>query len=213
MSLEVRNYTETPPGLWRYRVPETGIWVKDFYAYNDLEAEVLRHYKANGKGAPSGLRQSIIDQMCQQLPEGWCHDGNRWLAIGQRFAAEFQRVLTGTTTLVDWWINAGRQRVSQEEADRRAEICSTCIFNQLPQGCTACNGKALRDLANQIVGGSATAFDSTLQACQICGCELRAKVWLPLDVLQRHIPAAQLAQFPPPNGAYKGCWLRDEVTP
>lgn len=214
MPVTINNWNMTPPGLWRYRIPEiadaTVAWVKGFYAYNDLEAEIHRRYKANGIGVPADLRQLIVEQLCQTLPEGWCNDGSLLSKIGTAISREFNRVVQGTTTLLDWWVSSGRRKVPLEEANRRAAICATCVFNAEPAGCTNCNKGVLPNLAKAIVGGEPTAYENSLQSCFVCGCALSAKVHLPLDVLKAHIKPAQLAQFPPPHPGFAGCWLRTD---
>src|SRR2546429_180728 len=110
MAVSLNNPTMTPPGLFRYRVPETGQMIKEFYAYNDLEDAVVKHYRANKLAVPSDLRQLIIDQLCAQLPQGWCKDGTKgFVGFVRGLVAEFQRILMGTTTLADWLISSGGQ--------------------------------------------------------------------------------------------------------
>lgn len=208
MSATINNWNTTPPGMWRFKVAQTGHWLRDFYAYNDLEDAARAYYKANALPFPSDFRQQLVDQMCDTLPPGWCKNGGRLADVGAAFSHEFQRVLQGTATLVNWFL-AGREKVPSVEAERRAIICATCIFNRAPQGCTACNVGAVTKLVQQVVGGVPTSQDAKLLACQICGCDLKAKVWLPLAVLQRHIPAKQQEQFPPAYRGFAGCWLRE----
>lgn len=208
----ILNWNMTPPGLWRYRIegikdPEAAM-VKGYYAYNDLEAEVIRRLNSNHLPVPPDLRQSIVDQLCATLPEGWCSDGSILSRLGATVSHEFARVLQGTTTLLDWWIGDNRAKVSPVEADRRASICSGCSFNAPVAGCTNCNKGAISSLAQKIVGGQPTAHDASLAACAICGCDLKAKVWIPMATLQRHLTASQLAQFPPAHNGFPGCWLR-----
>lgn len=210
MALTFKNFTDVPPGMYWF-LTETGQRVppseQGYYGFNDLEEAVARHYRANAKVVPNDLRQRIIDQMCQHLPDGWCRDGNRLISYGVNFQNEFNRVLQGTTTLVDWFLH-GRQRVEQSEANTRAATCATCIFNQPVVGCTSCNLKTVQALVSQVAGGRTTPHDAALHACQICGCDLKAKVHLPLEVLQRHIPEKQASQYPPAHDAFPGCWLR-----
>lgn len=214
MSITIKNYHETPPGQWRYRIPDIAdarvAFVSGFNSYDELEKEVTNRYRANAKTVPADLRQQIVEQMCQQLPEGWCRDGTRRLGVGARLLAEFTRVLQGTTTLLNWWIEGHREKVPLDEATRRAGVCSRCTFNQPAQGCTTCNLPALQALVRQVVGGIPTPLDGALQSCTICGCDLKAKVHLPLAVLQKHLSAEQVAQFPPAHNDWPGCWLRKD---
>lgn len=211
---ELLNPTMTPPGLYRYRIegitnPEVAL-VKGYYGYNDLEAEVIKRLKSNHLPVPPDLRQKIIDQLCASLPAGWCSDGSMLSRLGANISHEFARVLQGTATLVDWWVSDGRARVPLDEADRRASICAGCEFNAPPAGCTNCNKGAIANITQKIVGGQPTKHDAALQACSVCGCDLKAKVHLKLETLQRHMSKAQLAQLPPARNGKQACWLRIE---
>lgn len=218
---ELLNPNMTVPGLYRYRIegikdPEVAM-VKGYYAYNDLEAETIRRLKANHLPVPTDLRQRIIDQLCATLPEGWCSDGSMLSRLGANISHEFFRVVQGTTTLFDWYVSDGRKKVPIQEANRRAAICTgssgattPCAFNSPPAGCTNCNKGALSAITQKIVSGQPTVHDASLTSCAICGCDLKAKVHLPLATLQRNLTASQLSQFPPAHSGFPGCWLRPE---
>ncbi len=213
MALTFNNPNVTPPGLYRYRIPElTGpaAMVIDHYAYNDLEAEVVARYKRNGLAVPGDLRQQITDQLCKQLPVGYCRDGTGLFGWARQLLHEFQRILQGTITLADWWLAAGKKRVSTEEVIRRSAICQGCAFNQAPTGCASCSMGALNRIVEAAVGNDRLPSDAGLEACAVCGCVLRIKTRLPLDVLQRHLTDEQKMQFPPAHGTWKGCWLRED---
>lgn len=210
----ILNWNMTPPGLWRFRIegikdPEVAM-VKGYYGYNDLEAEVIRRLKANHLPIPTDLRQRIVDQLCATLPDGWCSDGSMLSRLGSSVSHEFARVLQGTSTLIDWFVSDNRAKVSLEEANRRASICVGCDFNAPVAGCASCQKASLNTLVNKIVGGQPTSYDASLHSCAVCGCELRAKLWIGLETLQRNMSKAQLAQLPPAHNGFQGCWLRPE---
>ena len=210
MALTLNNPSMTPPGLFRYRVPETGHFLKDFYAWNDLEEAVVKHYKANHLPVPSDLRDRIIEQLCQQLSPEWCRDSKGgFVGFMRNLVHEFQRVVMGTTTLVDWAISSGAKRVDDSEVLRRGEICNRCTFNQPPIGCNSCNVSALNKIVEKFVGGQHLPIDSQLEACMICSCNLKVKTRIPMEVLKRHITQEQMLQFPPAHEAFVGCWLRE----
>lgn len=217
MGLELTNPNQTPPGGFRYKVPDTGQWVpanyprEMIYSWNDLEEAVRGHYRANHIDPPANLRHAILDQLCQILPQGQCRDGNRIIGFFQGIVAEFQRIVQGTITLVDWWISSGRQRVSNEEIERRSVICGKCIFNAPPVGCSSCNIGILNKVVESAIGGDRVPTDDLLQSCTICGCHLRVKSRLPKEVLRRNIPEKQLAQLPPAHDGFPGCWVRDDA--
>ena len=214
MALTFNNPNVTPPGLYRYRIPElTGpaAMVTDFYAYNDLENEVVARYKRNGKAVPGDLRQQITDQLCIQLPPGWCRDGAGLFGWARQLLHEFQRILSGTIVLADWWVSTGKKRVPTEEIIRRSAICQGCAFNQPPTGCSGCSMGALNKIVEAAVGNDRLPSDAGLEACAVCGCNLRVKTRIGLDVLQRHLTDEQKMQFPPAHNGWAGCWLREEA--
>lgn len=95
---------------------------------------------------------------------------------------------TGLTDLVRrWsqtkknWEEAGKPFVSQEEADRRAEICKKCAENRPVVGCAGCSGFAAE--VTSYLSGMKTLKDEDLHTCFRCGCYIRSKVWIPLEVI------------------------------
>lgn len=81
--------------------------------------------------------------------------------------------------------------VDQNTANIRASICIGC-HNNLPTkeikkgGCSSCNkmgGIVLNSIRSKIIKGNKTTSDSKLLSCGLCGCDLRIKVWIPLEVL------------------------------
>lgn len=212
MSLRLNTLGTTPPGGFRYFVEETKTWIPDLRersgsghtAMSDLIDDLRRHYKANRIDAPSDLQLKVEDQICRSVPGGWCnehgvpvHSGTQG---GPGWFLDFTAMRQGTETLLRWALG-GAQHVPQAEAERRGSICTSCQYNQMAVGCTSCNMPAITNLINQIRGGRQTRNDQSLQACSLCSCSLKAKVWLPLKPLRDSTPAAQMAAFPP------HCWL------
>lgn len=80
--------------------------------------------------------------------------------------------------------------VSQEEADRRAGICTMCEQNRPASlwGCPGCTG-VLTEIADNLLdltGGRTTSSDRTLEHCGVCACSLKIIVHAPLEVLHEH---------------------------
>lgn len=206
MSLRLRTLNETPPGR-----AERGFWCADtktriagHYAYADLRDAVIAHYKANNIPTPLNLDELIQDQECQHLPGNWCVDANgrSWPNAGWSGALNLGAVKQGTMTLLGWFAG-GAQKVSREEVETRSAICATCQFNQLPGECQSCGASALYDIINRIVGGESYPSDNQLNACTVCLCSLKAKVRLPLDLLQKHMSDEQKTRLP------AHCWLKE----
>lgn len=195
--------TNTPPGGWRYKVPETG---QDFSepSLDSLIQKLLHHYKANGYTPPADLPILIEDFVCNRIPD-YC-TGNE--PIKPRFIAgmahTFHMVVQGTRTLISW-AGQGFQKVSIERSEVRAEICVSCPNNQEPEGCTACNINGLRDLTDKIAGKQTTKYDGALKACKVCSCQLKAKTRLPIEALWPHMSGEQKAALP------ERCWLIQEA--
>lgn len=212
------NLSTTPPGMFKYKVPETGVWIptgigaEGFFGFNDLLDAVKAHYKANGALAPGDLPQRMIDQMCQRLPPGYCrNDDRRVLSIAGDLIQSLMMIKQGTETILDWQLRHGGEVVAQAVADQRASVCAQCPLNGPPVGCPTCGGALplLRQMVDKFTGQRKTGLDEKLHACYVCGCELRVKVWLPLPLLLRHLSPSHLARFPKPQTwlGFPGCWL------
>lgn len=181
MNYHIPNLDMTPPGGWRYFVPETKTWFRNYLALSDLVSALGQHYRANQLVPPSGLEQRIINAMCPELPPNWCqYEGSAKPPVSRPLT--FNDVVTGTRILLSWQME-GRPKVSPEEADRRAEICARCDRNVQPSGCPTCNSP-LRKIVEAFVGAEKTKYDNELRVCRECGCSLKAKIWFPLDLLQ-----------------------------
>lgn len=68
-----------------------------------------------------------------------------------------------------------RRFATQEEADRRAEICISCPYNVFPD-----RGGFLKwsdDIANASVGDRRSVHHDKLGSCDVCSCTLKAKIF------------------------------------
>lgn len=171
-----------------------------------LAESVVTHRKSNGLTAGS-LDEVMLEcegQICSTAPPGTCRDVQGQVVMaGVNLSLE--DVKRGTATLFDWFLH-GKKKVAKPLAEERARVCSSCFANKEPEGCTPCASGALREIADKIVGGDSTAHDGFLKSCAFCSCVLRAKVWLPVDVLRRHTAADQFERLP------EYCWIKKEPT-
>jgi hypothetical protein len=85
--------------------------------------------------------------------------------------------------------------VSQEEAERRADICMRCPMQVSTSGCWGCKGIA--GMLPAIAGARKTSFDAQLKACGVCGCYNAVAVHLPVA-----IQGSKDLEFP------EWCWKR-----
>lgn len=221
MSLRISNLNECPPGGFRYRIPEDNTTIGPHIVYRDLRAAVCRHYALTERLAPSDLDEKIHAFMCAQLEPSHCHDTDATLLTPpprSTLPLRFASVVQGTRTIGEWLIK-GRllgqlSLVSPELALARASTCvNLCTPNPPTKleghnikvgGCAACVAGHMTTAITRIVGNASTPLDAQLQACDLCGCSLRAKVWFPLDLLRKHMTPSQLATFP----SY--CWIVTE---
>jgi hypothetical protein len=124
------------------------------------------------------------DQLCKTLPPGWClYDDPARPRVSTSLS--WDDVQKGIQVFGSW-VKKGMKTVSQNEADRRAAICSRCYLNVGVQGCTACQAAVAF-----ITGRYKTKHDHALQTCAACRCFLRAKVHFSISILDRNHPGAQ----------------------
>lgn len=201
MSLHLEKLTEVPPGGFRYKDPSTGRVITG-PTYRDWVNAVKKHKVANNLPVTGQLEADMQEQLCLQMPPGWCvrEDGASY-AGGTPDGFSISQVFTGTAALVDWYLS-GKKKVSRDTAQARANICGPCPFNQQPAGCSSCNQGKILGLVSKIVGGEQLDGDAKLNACTLCGCSLKAKVWLEAEVLQRHKGDAAFPDW---------CWMKKEA--
>lgn len=196
MPLRYINLINTPPGGFKYHVDESN---RDFteHSYRDLVRKVIAHLKANNYPVPSNIEERLHEYGCNQSPPGWCEHnlkpGEIVALVGFGEALEFTRT-------IGQWLARG-EMVPVEESDRRAKICGDCPFNQ-GAGCPTCVMDRMRDAINSFSGWRKTKHDSALNICQICGCSLKLKVLVPLDILHKNMPQEKLDRLP------DWCWLK-----
>ena len=177
-----------PPGGWTYKVKETDT-VIDGQNLRELTHRVIDHLLSNGLEISPIQDQIIEDEICQRLPPGRCRipPTEQEKMNPERTTLTFSQAMAGTKTIARWLMR-GAKKVGQEEADARAKICSSCSLNKPVTGCASCAMNKIRQLAGEVIGSRKTASDNLLNVCISCGCMLKASVWLPLDIQQRHIP-------------------------
>lgn len=190
MSLRLRERDKTPPGMFRYTQPESG---KTFMAhsFDGLCANIADHRRANNY--PMGLHWQV--QVEQQLCELLVKEGHGskvenvesdFVPVSAGLKQHWQTLVRGTRTLFDHLAN-GKKVVDRTEAERRAAICAGCEFNLQPQDCKSCRSRTIDDAVRAITGGNLTTTkDNALHSCYWCGCFLKAKVHVPLEIIQRY---------------------------
>lgn len=207
--MKLNSINTCPPGGFKFWVEETKQWVPNpmvrstgHLAIGDLMNELRQHYNANRIEMPPNLQLLVEDQLCRNLPGGWCNESGVPVhdQHNPNWMLDFTRLRQGTETLLRWFVTS-RKYVEQTEAERRAAICTSCPNNMTAVGCTSCNLPSIMAVINQIRSGRSTSRDAALNACSACGCSLKAKVWLPVDVLRKGTPEQQFSYFT------SNCWM------
>lgn len=182
-----------PRGGWKYFQPETRIWITgdDFYSLRD---RVKAHRK--WKGIPDETAdQDIIKQVCMRTGPGGCREYEEYYPdktdqMTQENMFAFNRALMA-------FLKEKGQTVSEQEAQRRAEICRSCPFNKPAVNCSCSTFyKAMSALLP-----SKMKLEG-LEVCSVCGCSLKAKTWMPESVVSA---SSDGTAFP------KWCWQREMV--
>lgn len=70
---------------------------------------------------------------------------------------------------------AYRKIVAQDVAEQRAQICKDCVANIFPDKTSFI--KWADELAEASTDGRRVSIQEELGSCEICSCNLRAKVW------------------------------------
>jgi hypothetical protein len=191
----VKDPSVMPPGGWRYVQPETDF---EFSAstLRGLVQKVTSHRETNG--LPVGDPRADIEAfVCAQLPVGsedCTHVLEGDYALKTHFTMEdVKRFLQAAVSAL-----GSEGLVVQEEAERRASICAACPLNTTVSGCWRCKG--LAEWLFRLIGARTTAHASRLNQCGVCGCAIKAKIWLPQSVARK---VSEGYTFP------SWCWLNE----
>ena len=178
---------ETPPTKWRFTCPETGYKIENQHTKQNLFELIQRHYDDNGIDLPEDWQQRVEDQLCRQLPAGFCQYTDGGNARGFQPDLSAEKIFKGISSLASMIgsVVTGKSIfVEQEEANRRAEICSRCYYNIESSFCAGCaTGRAITETVAKVRGDRSTPHDNNLLACGICGCKNVAIVHIKKELM------------------------------
>jgi hypothetical protein len=192
-----------PPDGYRFFQAETRTTVRA-PDYDSLFAEVGKHRKVNNIPLGPLWEAQVEDQLCQQLPPGFCKEEDPLLNRRNVFTrVGWQEVLRGTQSLISF-VSHGSQYVDQVLADSRAATCARCYYNvQMTGLCGGCT--ALQNLVATSTRGRHTASDPFLKSCAVCKCANGVQVHMRAEDLASGTPTALLDKFP------GFCWKKIEI--
>jgi hypothetical protein len=199
---------QNPPGGFRFTVPENGYQMSGFHTMADLLGAVKRHYDDNNIPLPDNWQDLVENQLCQKMPAGWCHYIDGTPAQGITPVLSFENILKGITSLSKMAMEAVKGEdvyVDQNEAERRADICSRCYYNMNASFCMGCGGaRVILDLVGEVRGSRTTTKDYMLQNCGVCGCRNDAIVHVKKNILLSGENSDTTNKRP------NWCWLKND---
>lgn len=196
--LIVQRDINSPPGGWKYTVPQTGVTITAPF-YSSLLPRVVKHLKANGLEVDEDV---IMDGACRETkpPSNWC------CPKPEKPLADMPiPLLSGVEAFLKsvWGVLKMRKLVPPEEAQRRAAICRDCPYRTTsPGGCVTC--VSLIRQANELIDRNPVKFDAdedgtVRDTCRACLCLCHIKAWIPTSVLDK-------AEGQNRPNYHPGCW-------
>jgi hypothetical protein len=208
--MRLGSHNVCPPGGWVFRFSD-GFHIREHGAWDYFKRRVAEVAKI--RALPPPTTQQIEQFICEALgpdAEGWCFGDEPGappiFAVHDCAKVDFGRMLSTTRLLVDAMSGGGI--VDDVEAERRATICADCTQNRDIPGCLGCSAGPLTELATRAAGAKRLREPLKLRTCCICACWLRTKVWINLDVLERHAPLGQRAAL---QERAPHCWMLEET--
>lgn len=172
--IQISQNVYLPAGGRKYTDPLTGVAVVGDTS-DAIVAKVLKERTRRGL-SNAGAKSEVEEWLCAKFPHICSRKAEKGV-IKQGFGASdvkaFLAAVAGTLT------SGGV--VDQATAETRAATCLTCPYNQQIGQCDVCTGVASRVF--KLIGAKRVKNMGGLKGCQICGCSLKAKIWVPKTVL------------------------------
>lgn len=152
-----------------------------------LLREINRYRRRHGGDLREGWEMRVAQRLCSVEEYADYCEGFDPLPTKKEKKAQQQVKHVGRQEIarflqtVQKFISNGGKLVDQSLADKRAQICTTCPENIPIVGCMGCSGLVPKLL--KATKGASTEYDNKLRGCGVCGCQLKAKVHLPDEVV------------------------------
>lgn len=175
----LRRRDQIPGRDWRAYIEQTGATLVA-PSRSALIPKISAHLRANNLPPMVNPEDDADNYICAAM--GSDQRARRCKIVPEGPVPE--RVSSGISDMlafVDFVRVNGFTFVSQEEAERRAAICSACPYLAPVGGCGACDmARRLLENTTALIGGKTTSFDAQLgkKACAVCGCSSKVKVHL-----------------------------------
>jgi hypothetical protein len=210
MRLTLRDRNSVPPGGEFFLFdPDTKVRISE-QSWNGLMVAWTMHRMANHLSMPIDSDGLMDDLVCQELvkkgfPERCVFGQADFVPVKKTIRQTLEDLRRGTRTI---WLAMKSDTVPHEEAERRATICVSCPANMFAASCAPCQWRELQDFIRTLIGNNlSTTRDPELKSCYYCGCFNAAQVHVPVDVLQKFLPAEIDEQLP------DFCWKKSTNNP
>jgi hypothetical protein len=216
-----------PPQGWRFRQPETGWTAPGGQTFGQVVEAIIAHRQQNPRFKLSTDRATVENELddytCAILKndEHWCvgstvasfsvplpafpklEEARRSAAGGVKFLANTK---VGIKTWMEWFGHG--IPVSRTQAEERGNVCVSCPLNQkgnlMDRFTKAAADEILAIFAAMNDLNLHTSNEAHLHVCQGCSCPLRAKCWVPFDVIAKHMKEETWGKLDP------ACWMLKE---
>jgi hypothetical protein len=187
-------------GGWRITDPMTGVSVFGIL-FDQLVRKMKDVRRANGIPIGIEFEDEVEKWCCESKPDECQETDPEWPVVRP---LDLGDIVRGSAVMMAHKL-AGSPLVTRQEAERRAQICLGCKFNQ--NFAKPCSGicQELLNVVNSVTGHVGTQYDSQLHACGVCKCFLQASIWLPLDIQCKGVTDKQRAQFKNVPNCWKQC--------
>lgn len=223
--MKIRDRSQFPPGGWQYFEPQTG-WraPKPMESSFDVTvAQITAHRQQNPRfnlGLSYGEVSNDLETFtCQRLnwDSRYCYGDQKKTPLkppgaknqgpGALFAERLAALDRGGKTLAEW-LGAGMEPVGKVQAEQRSERCLKCPLHEKEDWFEAVTGA----IADFILGVRRLIHDADmhiekeqdLHVCGACGCDLRLKIWVPLEHINRQTDNETRAKL------HHECWQLTE---
>lgn len=181
-----------------YEDKEFGIVVKG-QTLKLLVTRLTSELQTHGLPVPTDIDQRILEQICQKAPESCVYSDGNSIPTPNKKNFTFNDVKAFLKS-VEGTIKGGGV-VDQQTAEERTNICMRCPYNTRLPGCEGCAGIA--NIVFKVIGARTTNNMGSLKQCGVCGCSLKAKVWVPQDTVKQTAQVQNnINDFP------DWCWVR-----
>jgi len=176
-----------PPGGWVYRDLDTNMWIVSHRNLDDLVSQCKAHRHANELPIPEDFAERIEASIAFSVSPELAVDIPDNRKLSDQMLSLFQVNKKTNQYLNDWRLKGGMKKVSQEEAQTRADTCVKCKYNSKII-CLSCKG--LDEWINGWTGRK-TKSDKVIGVCACDGIILYATV---------HATQKTVGEFP------EWCW-------